>query len=215
MIPKLLVTINLDQAKSEIEKILDSKNLTSFHPNLLYFEENQKMGMEQAKKIREHLSTKPYQGLHQAVVLLSADNLSVEAQNSLLKTLEEPPDQALIILVVKSVDALLPTFLSRCQIIYLGDKLDQNLEDKDIKKISELEKGSLEQRFLFMEELEDREEMLPILTRYFREKLIKNSHDQKLIDFMEDLIQAQKWADQNVTIRAILEYLMLKMPKVN
>lgn len=214
MLPSLLVSSNPNQIKAATEKILKDHHLAYNHPNLLLFEEDQKLGVEQAKKIRAHLATKPYQGLNQAVVLLSADDLTVEAQNSLLKTLEEPPGKSIIILAVKSLDHLLPTLVSRCQIMYLDYGVtDAGNSERYLDQIKKLEEGSLDERFSFIDKLENREELLPSLTQYFRDKLVKNPADQNLISFMEDLIQAQKWVDQNVTTRAILEYLMLKLPQ--
>jgi len=49
-------------------------------------------------------------------VIREADRATVQAQNALLKTLEEPPGDTVLILLVKSLDRLLPTTLSRCQL---------------------------------------------------------------------------------------------------
>jgi DNA polymerase-3 subunit delta' len=56
-------------------------------------------------------------GEFKVVVIDQAEYLGVEAQNALLKTLEEPPPDSVIVLVCASKDALLPTVISRCQIV--------------------------------------------------------------------------------------------------
>lgn len=214
MLPKILIGTDKTKIKEEIENLLSHQKMNTSHPNLLIFEDD-KLGIEQARKIKEHLSLKAYQGKSQAVVILSADNLTPEAQNSLLKILEEPPKDTIFIMGAQSEDAFLPTFLSRCQVRYL-DKTgarepEEKYEEKYKEKIEKIINSSYEQRFMLIEKLEDKDKFLTALVIYFREKLLDQP---KFASFIEDLILAQKWAKQNVNIRAILEYIMLKMPLV-
>ncbi len=64
---------------------------------------------------------KPFQGEHKLGVIYEAERLTPEAQNSLLKTLEEPAPGTLICLVTHNRSSLLPTILSRSQHLQLGD----------------------------------------------------------------------------------------------
>lgn len=59
----------------------------------------------------------PLRGRAKVFLIRDADRITPQAQNSLLKTLEEPPGPAYIVLLVKALDRLLPTTLSRCQIV--------------------------------------------------------------------------------------------------
>ncbi len=187
--------------------ILEQNGLSRSHPNLLWLDE-EKLGIEQVRKIKEFLSLKPYQGKSQAVVAIQADNLSLDAQNAFLKTLEEPPAEAVIILGVSSEDKLLPTVISRCQITHL-DK-DKRGEGKYFPDIEKLLGASTEERFKFIEKLDGKDQFLKDLAAYFQGQLLKEPEKHK--DFIKDILEAEKWANQNVNIRAILEYLMLKMP---
>ncbi|NDC63965.1 MAG: AAA family ATPase [Planctomycetia bacterium] len=63
------------------------------------------------------LLLRPALGTRKVAIILDADHLSEEAANCLLKTLEEPPDGAVIILVGTSLERQLPTIRSRCQIV--------------------------------------------------------------------------------------------------
>lgn len=63
------------------------------------------------------LLLRPALGGRKVAIILDADHLSEEAANCLLKTLEEPPDRAVIILVGTSLERQLPTIRSRCQIV--------------------------------------------------------------------------------------------------
>lgn len=63
------------------------------------------------------IKLRPALGTRKAAILLDADTLGEEAANCLLKTLEEPPDSAVIILVGTALERQLPTIRSRCQIV--------------------------------------------------------------------------------------------------
>lgn len=60
----------------------------------------------------------PVRGKSKVFVIREADRMTTQAQNALLKTLEEPPPNTFIILLVAYTDRLLPTTLSRCQVIH-------------------------------------------------------------------------------------------------
>lgn len=68
----------------------------------------------------EPAAMKPTQGRRRVFVIRDAERMNDEAQNALLKTLEEPPGTACLILVTSSADRLLPTIRSRCQRIPFG-----------------------------------------------------------------------------------------------
>jgi DNA polymerase-3 subunit delta' len=65
--------------------------------------------------IIDRVGDKPARARARTFIVMDSDQMSVAAQNALLKTLEEPPDAAFIILVTRSLDRHLPTTLSRCQ----------------------------------------------------------------------------------------------------
>lgn len=213
MLPKLIIAADVQARKEAIDSILGDHGLKLTHPDLLYFDEPDKLGVEEAKKIRRHLSLKPYHGKSRAIALVSAYNLTLEAQNALLKTLEEPHDTALIILGSPSEDNLLPTVVSRCQIIFINNQTTKDLEKSEIEKIDRLLKMNMEERFLFIEGMDNRDKFLSALTSYFHSYSRSHLGGGRLnIEFLQALIQTEKWARQNVNIRAILEYLMLKIP---
>ena len=76
-----------------------------------------KIGISSVRKIKKFLQTKPYENTHKIIYINNSHLLTPPAQNSLLKTLEEPPDNSLIFLVTTNIDKLLPTVISRCQIV--------------------------------------------------------------------------------------------------
>ena len=68
----------------------------------------------------EKAAYRPFEGRRRVVIIDQADAILVEAQNALLKTLEEPPSASSFVLVTSTPDVLLPTVRSRCQQIRFG-----------------------------------------------------------------------------------------------
>jgi DNA polymerase III subunit delta' len=97
------------------------------HPDVIMIDKNAGRDPKDRKKaseigidtIREHLqrgsSLPPYEGKYKVYIIEDADLMSVEAANCLLKTLEEPPNHVVIILLTAEENVLLPTVISRCQ----------------------------------------------------------------------------------------------------
>jgi DNA polymerase III delta prime subunit len=72
------------------------------------------VGIDLVRHVIEALSKYPFEGRRSVVVVFEAHLATAEAQNALLKILEEPPSSAAIVLVTEYPDRLLPTILSRC-----------------------------------------------------------------------------------------------------
>ncbi len=80
------------------------------------------IGIKQVLEVREWNGHMPYASSYKVAVINDADRLTPEAQNSLLKTLEEPAEQTIIALVTRNYSKLLPTILSRCSVYQLEDE---------------------------------------------------------------------------------------------
>lgn len=77
------------------------------------------ISIDQIRDVQREASLKPYEGRHRVFIIDGAEQLTEEAANALLKTLEEPPEEVVFMLLTADADALLPTILSRCQRIEL------------------------------------------------------------------------------------------------
>ncbi|PLX28992.1 MAG: DNA polymerase III subunit delta' [Clostridiales bacterium] len=75
---------------------------------------------EQVKALQAEMHLKPYESRRKVFIIDSADTMTPQAQNSLLKVLEEPPSSSLVILVSSNEVGLLPTVRSRCQRLHFG-----------------------------------------------------------------------------------------------
>ena len=77
------------------------------------------IGIDQVREVQREASLAPFEGTWRVIIIDGAEHLSEEAANSLLKTLEEPPDRVVLLLLASEAGALLPTIVSRCQLLEL------------------------------------------------------------------------------------------------
>jgi len=92
------------------------------HPDLNIIQAEQEGGMikvEQIRELRKTILLSPYQADYRIVLLLRFEEANPSAANALLKTLEEAPKQVILLLTANNTEALLPTIVSRCEVIRL------------------------------------------------------------------------------------------------
>ncbi len=92
------------------------------HPDLTIIDSGEKgsvLKIEQVRELQQVLSLRPYEARYRVAILRRFHEANPAAANALLKTLEEPARDVVLILTADSTDALLPTILSRCQPIQL------------------------------------------------------------------------------------------------
>jgi DNA polymerase III subunit delta' len=91
--------------------------------------------VEPVRTLRQYLSLKPYQGKYRLAILLRFQEANAAAANALLKTLEEAPEQDVLILTADTPEQLLPTIVSRCEIMRLRPLPVERVEAylKDLK----------------------------------------------------------------------------------
>lgn len=203
MQPKILVNKNREERDQQIWDLLKQISILPNNPDLLLIED-EKIGIKEIKTTIKHLSTKPFGSTAKSVIILNGNQISPDAQNALLKTLEEPPGESIILIGIDSETKLLPTILSRCLII------NSNSEPATDPKFSleDLLNASIEDRFNIIEKTDDKEKLLNNLINSYRQKILKGEGDPK---FLEQLLNAQIWKESNVNLRTILEYLLLSI----
>ena len=81
---------------------------------------NDFLSVDDIRGLRQEASVKPYEGRRKVALIVSADRMNIAASNALLKTLEEPPGEMLLLLTTARMHRLLPTILSRCQPVHLS-----------------------------------------------------------------------------------------------
>jgi len=100
--------------------------------------------IEQIREIRKEIALKPFRNKKKVYIIDKAEKMTLEASNCLLKTIEEPPYYAIIILICSKIDPILPTIVSRCQIVNFGLITSLNIKELLLNKIDNLEKDKAE-----------------------------------------------------------------------
>ena len=86
-------------------------------------------------QINEDVAIKPYSSPYKIYIVNEAEKMTPQAQNALLKTLEEPPEYAVILLLTTNLNSLLPTIQSRCVVLNMKPVADSLIRDYLMKEI--------------------------------------------------------------------------------
>lgn len=92
------------------------------HPDVMYSEresETSPLKIEEIRNVIQRLALKPFEARYRIAIFRDFDAAQPRAQDALLKTLEEPAPHAILILLTRSLEAILPTITSRSQVIHL------------------------------------------------------------------------------------------------
>ncbi len=91
------------------------------HPDfsVVQGENGRALKVDQIRELQRTLSLAPYEATYKIALLLRFEDANPNAANALLKTLEEPPPQVVMLLTASDAEALLPTIISRCEVIRL------------------------------------------------------------------------------------------------
>ena len=104
------------------EKDIDYVDIVNYRPS------KASMGVDEVREIIEEVSKRPYEGDKKVIIIHEGSKLTIQAQNALLKTIEEPPQGVYIILLAESLETLLETIKSRCQVYKLTPLNNKQIE---------------------------------------------------------------------------------------
>ncbi|MDD2317371.1 MAG: DNA polymerase III subunit delta' [Desulfobacterales bacterium] len=92
------------------------KIISGNHPDVLHIQpQGNLIRIDQIRALGRTLAMKPYEARYRVVMISDAQRMNPESANALLKMLEEPPEQTLLVLTASETSDLLPTVVSRCQ----------------------------------------------------------------------------------------------------
>lgn len=114
------------------------KAMSRNHPDIIYIthEKPNSIGIEDIRtQLIEDVQIKPYCGPYKIYIVDEAEKLTLQAQNALLKTIEEPPAYALIMLLTSNMEAFLPTITSRCVKLNLRPVEESMVKDYLMEKM--------------------------------------------------------------------------------
>ncbi len=187
-------------------------------PDVLIIKAEPSIKIEAIRQLEKFLSHKPYQNDQKIVFIPQADQLTLPAQNALLKTLEEPPAHSLIILVSPHQNRLLPTIISRCEIHQLASDSTLDPEFITLQKniYSTIAHHSIGQRINFISQyfgskisaLEFCQDQL----KYLR-SLMLTKNQFVFLPIIKALSQAITRLNQNLNPKLVLENLIFHYPR--
>lgn len=209
---KMLLCINdnkyCNTCKSCIE--FDSNN----NPDFLYIEpDGNSVKIEQIRYIQRKIQEKPIISNKKVYIINDADKMTTEAQNCLLKTLEEPPEYSTIILIGSNENMFLSTIKSRCMIIHFSkiedEKIRKYLEEKyELKDIStnmlEIFQGSIGKAILLKDKKEQYEKI---------ELIIKSLRQKSIIDILNMSEILYKSKEEIFDILEYINVILIKLAK--
>lgn len=134
--------LRIAEGKHSDVQLISLKNVTSEGQNK---KNRTEISINDIREMQKSASLKPFEGACRVFIIKTVEQLSIEAANCLLKTLEEPPAQVIVILLSNTNSSnLLQTIVSRCQVIKLNT-LPTSQVAQHIQKQSEINPEQLQQ----------------------------------------------------------------------
>lgn len=174
-----------------------------------------KIKIEQIREMQRKVAEKPIISTKKVYILENADTMTIEAQNCLLKTLEEPPEYITIILICSNENNLLSTIKSRCTRIHfepldqkeLKEYISKNYTNEEISdNIINLAQGSIG-KVIKLNENKDLYERI--------EKILLDIPKKDLIDIVQMSEGIYKSKEEIDSILEYMNVLLLKLSKQN
>lgn len=213
------------EREKKIFSLLESYSVAIF--DLYDLGEEGSIGIEKVRNIHHELVLKSYTSQNRAIVIHDAEKVTLEAQNALLKILEEPPPNTYIILSIQNPNLLLPTILSRCQVIQLKVKVTIAHNPAEfIQLLNLLTAGSIGESInaagIYGSSKEEAQQYLNDTVNSLR-MLLKNHYihtprkdrfDPSFItELTKKFIRASQFIENNTNPRLTLEVLFLSIAK--
>lgn len=194
------------------------------HPDLLFIDGQDSIKIEQVRDLIYKLSLKPYSANFKIAIIDNAENLTLEASQALLKVMEEPKPNTIIILITANPNRLLKTIASRAQKINFGPlskeeaealpaKLSVEQKEQLKETLRQFTQGGLVEKLRLASELAELEtieikQALDFWLKYLEQDLI--AHPTQLIAKRISLVsQSRNFLDQNLNSKLLLTNLML------
>ena len=105
--------------------------LSGNHPDIIFIthEKPNTISVDDIRsQINVDVAIKPYSSPRKIYIMNEGEKMTVQAQNALLKTLEEPPEYAVILILTTNANSLLPTILSRCVVLNMKPVRDEQIK---------------------------------------------------------------------------------------
>ena len=173
-------------------------------------------GIGDVRNLQVNFSRRPFESKYQTFIILEAQNLTLEAQNALLKILEEPAASVKILLTAPTSEGLLSTITSRCQKLELTEKSEEVVSEALLKKF--LNSNSYE-RYRMIDKLDIeaweaawRGVLLNLFTSGEGSQL-KGAQEAKILNYVKLIAKMKSLRQRKASIKLIKSLLLLSIPQ--
>lgn len=210
---KRVLCLNESDGDCSCKSCLEFKS--SNHPDFNVIEpDGNSLKIEQVRELQRKIQEKPIISNKKIYIIDDAEKMTTEAQNCLLKTLEEPPEFAILILVGSNESLFLDTIKSRCIILHfdkidnndLKDFLNKNFELQVKDQVLKIFQGSIGKAIELKDKIEEYEQIGNMLKQLNKK------------DMLEIISMAKPIYEAKEEIYSILEYInveLLELSKEN
>ncbi|MFH0731425.1 MAG: DNA polymerase III subunit [Candidatus Omnitrophota bacterium] len=208
------------------------------HPDIMHIraeEDSRQIKIEQIRSLQRHAHLKAIEARKKVYILYDADTMTEEASNCLLKTLEEPPKDVIIILISSNLSVFLATIISRCQVIKFSEAEYMNFSEKEIALANELlnapDRFSAESLEFTGSSRQRQLRVIDLLLLYFRDALIHRFLEDKInfiskakqediqkisqrysaegtLELMKEVFKSKTLVQANVNSKLVADYLL-------
>ena len=175
----------------------------------LVIEPEPSIGIDAIRAAQSFLISPPLKSTLKRIIVIDAHTMTVEAQNSMLKMLEEPQSYAQIILLTHSIDSLLPTVQSRCQILHLRIKPEE-MSAETVTLVAKLERASISEKIALAQPFaKSKQEAIELIQQLLltQQAELASMRSLQQVNRIEALFDALTKLQANSNTRLVLEQL--------
>ncbi len=203
--------IRSEKLLKEFEEYIENKRTTPWKD--YFFSKNSGIRIASIRMLEHRITLSPNEAKRKVYIIENAETMTNQAANAFLKTLEEPPDDTVIILTSSKPNSLLPTILSRCQKIPFQAISPKVIEEELLEKrfispvqaklFAKIAGGSMAKAFRLADEenTDTRNTSLELL------QMIYNKNDLKFMEFAAKIGNKQHQALLNDIISQLIIWL--------
>jgi hypothetical protein len=202
----------IEKTKEKAAEIIIENKISKFDVSI--FSSEKTIGIGDIRNLQKSIFLKPLQSEKKIAILEAFPGVTLDAQNAFLKILEEPPVDTIILILTTTLDFVLPTILSRCNLIDLSRKKRLEEEDKELYKtlLDSLLNNNANILVIAQKYGKDKDTALGFLENLIiiaEDNLSNNYSLGKILDNLQTTYSLIK--STNVSVRFALENLFLNL----
>lgn len=197
-----LIQTNIDKICQQLNNEINPNN-----PDIFIINEATGWAIESVRLLKKWLSQKPFNHKNKIIIIYKIDQFSLESQNALLKSLEEPGDNNYFFLTTNKPSKIINTIMSRCQIIKLKNDFSLSKDTKPLVISDQIKTNLIQSENIS----KDKNQVLPFLESQLKtyQQLILKNPTAKNSQIIQKILKSINMIEANVDPRSALDFLFL------